>query len=549
MQCIVCYEPLVGKIFQCLLGSHNVCESCCENIRLSGKNACPIDRTPGGFIPNPRLEKEIALLTQKCVNDGCEQKVLPWTMEAHLETCEFANFQCPLCHSMVISDNESDDAEATSPSTTSSSSSSSSSSSASPTSQRAATGCFFERHLRVACVERFVPTQLVSGGMRLTQGQSSFHRQDPMHFVLFKSLPGLPSSSPPILYEFSAICLRNIQGTGRKSMKVTFSSGGSEEAEIRLQPSLQRASGVIETTAAAASNSMPNAISNDAYIPNLMESAARNPGGDAASVASSSSTPIAPSNHSSGGASSSPQRLTFTLSVSPTRPSAPRPGHIEPFSNGSGSNSSGSVASSAVTSLQFSSPVRLSMTNSAASPSAQAPIALVPSSLSAALANHAPPLPPPRSVRDRGDVCSTIVQVPCWRRAKPTTTVPAAFLALPSANTTLALIGAFNVGDLLDSLDTRNVWCEAQVRFTQRSIHANFNCWLQNSTLIFSFRLLDIHLAGGGDQGRSNLSALPLLERQVGYLGARRVGKDCAASHAHDWAQYQPQQSVRQPKR
>jgi hypothetical protein len=472
MQCIVCYEPLVGKIFQCLLGSHNVCESCCENIRLSGKNACPIDRTPGGFIPNPRLEKEIALLTQICVNEGCPQKVLPWTMETHLETCEFTNFKCPLCHSMVISDSESDDAEAASPSTTSSASSSSS---ASPSSHRAATGCFFERHLRVACIERFVPTQLVSGGMRLTQGQSNFHRQDPMHFVLFKSLPGLPSSNPPILYEFSAICLRKSQGTGRKSMKVTFSSGGGGGSG-EVETGLQLASGVIETTTAAASNSMPNLISNDAYIPNLIEAAARNPGGDAAS-ASSSSTPIAMSNLSSSstssGASSSPQRLTFTLSVSPTRPSAPRPGHIEPFSSGSSSsNSSGSVASSAVTSLRFSSPVRLSMTNSAASPSAQAPIALVPSSLSAALANHAPPLPPPRSLRDRGDVCSTIVQVPCWRRAKPTSTVPAAFLALPSANTTLALIGAFNVGDLLDSLDTRNVWCEAQVRFTQRSIQS-----------------------------------------------------------------------------
>ena len=65
---------------------------------------------------------------------------------------------------------------------------------------------------------------------------------------------------------------------------------------------------------------------------------------------------------------------------------------------------------------------------------------------------------------------------------------------------------------------------------------------------MFSCRLLDIHLAGGGDQGRPNLSALSLLERQVGYLGARRVGKDCPASHAHDWAQYQPEQSVRQPK-
>jgi hypothetical protein len=258
-------------------------------------------------------------------------------------------------------------------------------------------------------------------------------------------------------------------------MKITFSSGvgvGTEEAETALQ---QHAS-VLETNSAATLSLAPNAISNDSVV-NLIESTARNPGVNAFSAAPSGSTPVAPSNHASSGASSSPQRLTFTLSVSPTRPGAPRPSHIEPFSNGNSSNSSGSVASSAVTSLQFSSPVRLSMASTSASPSAQAPIALVSSSPSAALTFHALPSSPPRGVRNRGNVCSTIVQVPCWRRANPTSTVPAAFLALPSANTTLALIGAFNVGDLLDSLDTRNVWCEAQVRFAQCVIQLQFNLW------------------------------------------------------------------------
>jgi hypothetical protein len=55
------YEPLVGKVFQCMLGAHNICQSCRDSIRSSGKDVCPMDRTPGGFIPNPRLEKVSSL--------------------------------------------------------------------------------------------------------------------------------------------------------------------------------------------------------------------------------------------------------------------------------------------------------------------------------------------------------------------------------------------------------------------------------------------------------------------------------------------------------
>lgn len=102
MLCCVCWEPLTAKIFQCLLGSHNVCESCKDNIKNSGKNACPLDRTPGGFIPNPKLEKEVALLTIPCVHDGCLSKILPWMLEDHVKECEFAPFKCPLCFKMVL---------------------------------------------------------------------------------------------------------------------------------------------------------------------------------------------------------------------------------------------------------------------------------------------------------------------------------------------------------------------------------------------------------------------------------------------------------------
>ena len=99
--CCVCWDPLTAKIFQCLLGAHNVCENCRDNIRSSGKNACPLDRTPGGFIPNPRLEKEVALLTVPCVYSGCSSKVLPWMLEDHTKECEHAPFKCPLCDETV----------------------------------------------------------------------------------------------------------------------------------------------------------------------------------------------------------------------------------------------------------------------------------------------------------------------------------------------------------------------------------------------------------------------------------------------------------------
>jgi hypothetical protein len=60
-----------------------------------------MDRAPGGFIPNPRLEKEVALLTQPCVHAGCQTKVLSWMLESHLTACDFAPFTCPLCHTLV----------------------------------------------------------------------------------------------------------------------------------------------------------------------------------------------------------------------------------------------------------------------------------------------------------------------------------------------------------------------------------------------------------------------------------------------------------------
>uniref|UniRef100_A0A7S3Z2S4 RING-type domain-containing protein n=1 Tax=Lotharella globosa TaxID=91324 RepID=A0A7S3Z2S4_9EUKA len=106
LQCCVCYDALVGKIFQCQLGAHNICESCKLKINQTQKSGvCPIDRVAGGFVRNLLLEKQVHSITTACVNAhrGCSVRTFPWLVEAHMAECvrfweQVDVFHCPVCY-------------------------------------------------------------------------------------------------------------------------------------------------------------------------------------------------------------------------------------------------------------------------------------------------------------------------------------------------------------------------------------------------------------------------------------------------------------------
>ena len=174
--CCVCWEPLTGKIFQCLLGAHNVCESCKENIRNSGKNACPLDRTPGGFIPNPKLEKEIALLSIPCIYPDCKIKTLPWMSDEHTKECEHAPFSCPLCGSLVAAEEKSPDLGT------------------------------FGMHLQNQCEFKSELLPAIASTSSFTypipqlNTKSYFIRVDDVHFIILRNISTIENQSPNLMH-------------------------------------------------------------------------------------------------------------------------------------------------------------------------------------------------------------------------------------------------------------------------------------------------------------------------------------------------------------
>lgn len=98
--CCVCFEPMYHEVWQCSLGLHHVCGSCHTKIG----NRCPIERSSGAFIPDPRWKHVIQTVRQPC--EQCQEQVFPWLMTDHLQdNCRMRKVTCPICtesHSTVV---------------------------------------------------------------------------------------------------------------------------------------------------------------------------------------------------------------------------------------------------------------------------------------------------------------------------------------------------------------------------------------------------------------------------------------------------------------
>ena len=91
--CCVCFEPMYHEVWQCPLGLHHVCGPCHTKIG----NRCPIERSVGGFIPDPRWKHIIQTVRKPC--DQCGHLVFPWVMTEHTsDHCRFRPLPCPICN-------------------------------------------------------------------------------------------------------------------------------------------------------------------------------------------------------------------------------------------------------------------------------------------------------------------------------------------------------------------------------------------------------------------------------------------------------------------
>lgn len=98
--CIVCLEPMIDvDIYQCCRGEHNICGICAPRVQPA---KCPIDRSEGKFIPDPRRKRQIQNLVKKCPHRFCNHQTLPWLLEEHLQTCLYKEIKCPMCETVYI---------------------------------------------------------------------------------------------------------------------------------------------------------------------------------------------------------------------------------------------------------------------------------------------------------------------------------------------------------------------------------------------------------------------------------------------------------------
>ena len=97
LECPVCSElPVYTPIFQCLHG-HLICSTCHTKLQQ-----CPQCRKTLGKIRNLLAEKLLAKISSPCrfANNGCTARLLHGTVEPHLQSCPFREFNCPVnnCH-------------------------------------------------------------------------------------------------------------------------------------------------------------------------------------------------------------------------------------------------------------------------------------------------------------------------------------------------------------------------------------------------------------------------------------------------------------------
>lgn len=93
--CVVCFEPLVKvDIFQCCKGEHNVCGTCVKKI---SPPKCPIDRSEGAFVPDPRRKRMFDKMLVTCPHRFCGVDTFEWLMLDHISECVYRSVKCPFC--------------------------------------------------------------------------------------------------------------------------------------------------------------------------------------------------------------------------------------------------------------------------------------------------------------------------------------------------------------------------------------------------------------------------------------------------------------------
>ncbi|KMZ64878.1 hypothetical protein ZOSMA_347G00070 [Zostera marina] len=91
LDCMVCYEPLIGSIFQCKNG-YIICQTCCKKIN----RRCPTCKCTIG-VRNLVLEHIINSIQVRCpyATNGCAEVFSFCDRQSHAKNCHHAPLSCP----------------------------------------------------------------------------------------------------------------------------------------------------------------------------------------------------------------------------------------------------------------------------------------------------------------------------------------------------------------------------------------------------------------------------------------------------------------------